>query len=139
MATTSARRVMPAGQRHLAEQVAAAERDAPIAKGDLGGAGGDEVAGVALIRPPGTISSRGTANRGLSSFCTRSSSLIVEIGEQVEAPRSTRACRGRGQSEAGSLSTGCVLDAALEILVDLGRDEAFLEQGVVASHLAAQR
>ena len=59
-------------QRHFAEQVAAAERDAAAWKDDLGGAGGDEVAGVALV----ALAHDPLAGRdesGLSSFCTRSS------------------------------------------------------------------
>src|SRR6202042_1028703 len=64
--------------------------------------------------------------------------LVIEIGEQVESPDQLARIEAEVKTRPG-LSRLRILDAALEIFVDLGRDEAFLEQSVVASHLAAQR
>ena len=57
-------------QRHLAEQVTAAERDASTWKNDFGGAGSDEIAGVALFTLPHDQFAR-RDEPGPSNCCTR--------------------------------------------------------------------
>ncbi len=128
---------MPREQRHLAEQVAAAERNAAARKDDLGGAGGNEVAGVALV----ALTHDPLARRhepGPEQLLHPLELLVVEIGEQVEAPDQLARIEAEIETRPG-LSGLRALDTAFEIFIDLGRDEAFLEQGVVASHLASHR
>ena len=106
-------------------------------KDDLGGAGGDEVAGVALIALPHDQLA-GRREPGPEQLLHPLELLVVEIGEQIEAPDQLARIEAEVKTRP-RLSRLRILDAALEIFVDLGRDQAFLEQRVIASHLAAQR
>ena len=70
-------------QRNLAEQVAAAERDAPTGKDHLGGAGSDEIAGVALFALAHDPFAR-HGESGPEQLLHSLELLVGEIGEQVE-------------------------------------------------------
>src|SRR6185437_13654718 len=123
-------------ERHLAEQVAAAERDAAAWKDNLGGAGSDEIAGVALI----ALAHDQLAWRdkpGSQQLLHPLELLLGQIGEQVEAP--DQFARVESEIETWPRLSLFVLDAALEVLVDLSGDQAFLEQRVVTAHLAPHR
>ena len=123
-------------KRHLAKQVAAAERNAAAGKDDLGGAGGDEIAGVTLFPLAHDPFAR-HGEPGSQQLLHPFELLVGKISEEVET--TDQLARIESKIKARPRLSLSVLDAALEVLVDLGRDKTFLKQRVVSSHLAPHR
>ena len=124
-------------QGHLPEHVAAAEFDSTIGKGDFDRARGDEVdrvAPVALAHDP-LVRHR---EAGPQKLFNPLQLLVGEIGEQVQFCDQPARIEPEIETRPGfrRLRVG---DAVLEIVIDLGRDQPFIVQVVVASHLAPHR